>query len=75
MAEEFQNKKEYGFNEDGCIYGVIRLHEAYVGAELTHEEGLAIESHLRECETCLDRWELLTDSKLEELPSRLGDRQ
>ena len=70
MVNGFNNRKDYGFNEDGHIYGIIRLHEAYIGAGLTHQDAPIVEKHIRECESCLVRWELLTDRILRPLPAR-----
>ncbi|MBS3099217.1 hypothetical protein J4462_03315 [Candidatus Pacearchaeota archaeon] len=39
MAElTFRNRDEFGFNDEGCIYGLIKLHEDYLKRILNYSD-------------------------------------
>jgi len=69
----FQNRKEYGFREDGCIFGYKDMHEAYFDGELTDRECLVVDGHLLECRLCENTWDALTNEMEETFPRKVRD--
>jgi len=49
MGEEFRNREEYWFYSEGdhrgCIYGIDRMHEEYMGGKLSDAECFAVDKH------------------------------
>lgn len=69
MAElTFRNRDEFGFNDEGCIYGLIKLHEDYLNGRLSNEECRAVEDHILDCEGCERAGDICTNSKLKSTP-------
>ena len=49
---KFSNTELYGIRDDGHIYGIIALYEAFVDGRVSEEQWYLAEDHFLECESC-----------------------
>ena len=73
MAFRFRNRSEFGFRNDGCIYGIDEMVAKYREGDLTDLECLCVDRHLLECRVCENAWDARMDEWEETFPYEIRD--